>query len=698
MKRIGTEVALGEDERTRLVAELRYWQNMSGQFFDKRNEEERAFLCVWKGQNPSGVLKNTKDAEAWPFEGASDQRVRWGDDAFQEYLSMIMVALDSGRIEIVCNGSEDAERKAAAIQNIIGWCRSKMGAKWYRQIMAMLRYMIVDTPAVAALDVDWKTRRTMGVKRLVRETLQSEYVTFVGNVAGDETLGPDDAAYEFSSVLEGEGDERSFMRVASFLTDVKGCRESDVEDILEALAADGVCEALATAATWEGPEIRALRYGDDFVMPENTEDFDYADPLIRQQWCTESQLREMATDGEWNAEWVDETLKHKGESFYQGKMSVFDHEDFKNSVNICWFYTAETDADGVTTRYVTVMSLADGSAFGKRVLHSRRGRWDTVFFQREVLANNCLASRGLANICAPDQGLAKAISDMANNNALIGSLPPVKAKGARVRNVVLEPLSFIEMGASDDIAFMQPPAYPATAKNRVEELKADLLHFLGLPDGKTDVTVRAKSFSAWMMSQFEELYKRLVETVQDNASDAILAAVTGLSDIAVLRREDVDGDFQVSLKFNPANMNHKDLIDRATALGQIIAPMDSKNEIDRGPVVKDVFRALFPELVNTSFRTEGEMAADDIEEEKKNFVQIKAGVMPKMDTDGKWNYEARLQFYRQLQQENPDAIAEMSEASQEMFGRWIQALEMQARQFGENATIGRTGVQGVNAR
>ena len=39
----------------------------------------------------------------------------------------------------------------------------------------------------------------------------------------------------------------------------------------------------------------------------------------------------------------------------------------------------------------------------------------------------------------------------------------------------------------------------------------------------------------------------------------------------------------------------------------------------------------------------------------------------------------------------------MSPRSQEIYTRWMQALEMQARQRGENAEIGRTGVRGVSS-
>ena len=219
---------------------------------------------------------------------------------------------------------------------------------------------------------------------------------------------------------------------------------------------------------------------------------------------------------------------------------------FLGAVDGCVYCT-----DGETTRWVSVLSQAEGSAFGKRVLRSRRGKWETVFFQREALANNCLASRGLAHICAPDQGLAKCLKDFANDNAIVGSLPSVKAKGARVRNVVLEPFGTINMGQSDDVAFMQPPAYPAAAKEMVKAIRDDLYAFLGLSNGETDVSTRTNSFTAFMLSQFAELYRRLVESAQDYASDAALASVTGEADTRGLRHEDLDGDFQLTLKFPP---------------------------------------------------------------------------------------------------------------------------------------------------
>ena len=694
MRRIGTQRKLTEDERGRLVTELNYWQNRSDAFYSNRTKEENAFLQYWKGQDVSGVRVDKPDREAWPFEGASDQRVRWGDTAFQDMLALVVVALDGARVQVTCDGSAQGQKRATAIQKVLKWCRAKLGAKWYSQVSALMRYMLVDTPAVGAMDVEWSVKRTLGVATLEFDKLQGEYQVWRVNQTND--IAPEDAAAEFAIVIGGEGEEGAIEMIFAFLRDVKGVPDKYLEDVIEALDEDGECECLAAAQTWEGPDIKALRFGDDFMFPDSCEDFDYADPLFRSEWYTETQLRELAAEGGWNAAWVEETLEKKGATFYD-KRDYRDAQDMKDVVNVVWCYTTEVNADGDTVRYETLLSLANGSAFGKRVVRSRRGKWDTVFFRREVLAGNLTASRGLAHLCAPDQGLAKEIKDGANNNAIVSSLPAVKAKGARVRNVMIEPFAVINMGQSDDVSWMQPPPYPASAKEMVKELKDDLYAFLGLSNGETDVSTRTQAFSVWILSQFRELYVKLVECAQDYASDETLLTVTTPDDLTGVRHEDLDGDFQLTLEFNPANINHRDLIDRTKAVAELLAPMDAKNEMDRLPVLRAVMANLFPEIADASFRSPDQLTADDVKDEEQNFVKIKAGIAPAIDTEGKWNYQARLGFYQQLQQENPQAIAEMSEVSQQIFQRHVAALQQQAQQFGENAAIGRTGVAGVEA-
>ena len=688
MRRIGTQKALGEEKRNDLLLALGWWRERSRQFYASRSKAEEAFYCVWEGQHPDGTVHDEKDALAWPFDGASDQRVRWGEKVVLDKIALIMIALSSCEVEFACGAGADAEKRADALKRLLGWELGKLGAKGYAEFLALLRYMLVDSPAVAAMDVSWRRRASLAVRELNADELASQFAAMMA-----EQSSAIDAEAEglFWMGLRGE-DEGATEQVEAFLV-AQGVREEDAEAVRRALAEDGECECLCRGPADEGVELKALRYGDDFCIPREASDFDYASPWFRGEWVTEEQLRERVESDGWDADWVEDELRHKGASFYDETSRP--NEDVKDLCNIVWCYEAVTTDAGETVRWVTVLGHADGSAFGQRAIRSRRGTWGVAFFRREVTGRRLLSSRGLAAICSPDQGVAKEVRDMAANNAIVGSLPPIKAKGSRTRNAVIEPFSVINMGINDDMLFMQPPAYPAAAKETEERLKAELLAYVGVSDGETDVTERRQEEVNWYLKQFQDLFVLMVEAAQDHASDEALAAVTREGDIEGLRREDITGSFGITLKLDPRNLDNKALLDKVQAFAGVLQSIDRDRAVDTLPVLRHVMRQLWPEVSGEAMRAPDELTANDTEEEKQNFALIKAGVMPRMDTQGRWNYAARLQFYQQLQQENPDAIAEMSPVAQENLQRWMQALEQQNTQFGENAEIGRTGVEGV---
>ena len=548
MRRIGTQRPLGEEERESLLLDLGWWRERSRQFYASRSKAEEAFYCVWDGQHPDGTVHDERDALAWPFDGASDQRVRWGEKVVLDKIALVMIALSSCEVEFACGAGPDAEKRADALKRLLAWELGRLGARGYAEFLALLRYMLVDSPAVAAMDVSWRRRASLAVRELDADELAAQYVA----ANGSEDADPATLEGTYWIGLRGE-DEAAQGQVESFLV-AQGVREGDAEAVREALAEEGECECLCRGQADEGVELKALRYGDDFCIPREAADFDYANPWFRGEWVTEEQLRERIESDGWNADWVEDELRHKGVSFYDETTRAV--EDVRDLCNIVWCYQAETTDDGETVRWVSVLGHADGSAFGRRAIRSRRGTWGVAFFRREVTGRKLLAARGLAALCAPDQGVAKEVRDMAANNAIVGSLPPVKSKGSRVRNAVIEPFSVINMGINDDLLFMQPPAYPAAAKETEERLKAELLAYVGVSDGQTDVTERRQEEVNWFLKQFQDLFVLMVEAAQDHASDEALAAVTGNGDVQGLRREDITGAFGITLRLDPRNLDN----------------------------------------------------------------------------------------------------------------------------------------------
>lgn len=697
MKRIGTEIKLSEDERARMLEELNFWRRKSAEHYDTRDELEDLFNCIWEGQSARGLVIGDDDKAAWPFDGASDQRVRLGDKIFQKEYALIAVALSAATIEVTSVGA-DAEKRAANIEILLNWMLNNLGSHGWMQIRAMLHHMLVDTPAIAALDVDWEKNVNLHPEVADYGELVEE---FAAAMEAQGLMAEVDATALVENcvrkAVEGELDENG-VAFYEFLEKAKGMRRRDIRRILKAIGEDdeGKCEYLAKGEAEEGLKLEALRYGDDFVLPTQCEDFRYANPWFRGEWVTPEQLKERVGSDGWDAKWVEDTLAYKGLDFYNSEQTTVKDEEFKNLIGICWVYSAETNARGETIRYVTVLSHASGSAFGKRVISTRNGKWPVVLFRREVRSKAIVDGRGLAEICCPDQGLIKEIKDRANDAAIIGSLPPLVAKGTRASNAVIEPFGLIKIGSSDDVKFMNAPQFPATAKDRAKEIEDDLLDYLGIEHDDKPMGEEKKARVRDMLLQFKDLFVAMVETAQNEASDELLAGITDEGDVKGLRREDISGRFGIMLKLDPDNLNHEKLMERLKTFSQILG-MDKRQEVDTSPVLRHALTALFPEISKKSIKSAETLQGEDIRNEEENFMRIKAGVMPQMNTEGGWNYGARIQWWQQLQQENPDAIAEMSPRSQEMMQQWISALEQQQRQFGENAEIGKTGVQGVGA-
>lgn len=699
MKRIGTQVRLSERERDKLIGDLNFWRSKSDEYYANREKLEDAFYCFWAGQHPSGLVLDTDDEAAWPFNGASDQRVRLADKMFQKFYALIAVALSAATIEITTSGA-DREKRSQSLLVLLKWMLDNLGSEGWAQIRAMIHYFLVDSPAIAAITVDWKKNFTLHPEESDAEEIVGEFAAAMvaeGKISEAEAI--DRARNIISGITADNGSAPDPTPLVDFLVKTKGVRRKDAVKIVRALGeGDGTVEFLVRGRAEEGIDLSALRYGDDFCIPVAAESFAYANPWFRGEWLTEEQLREKIESDGWDEKWVEDTLSHPGADFYNSENVQAGHdEDYKDLYNVCWCYTAETNDYGETVRYVTVLSNADGSAFGKRVLSSRRGKWDTVLFRREVLSTNIVEGRGLAEICAPDQGLIKQISDRENDAAIIGSLPPIVEKGSQAKKAVFQPFGRIPIGSSDEIKFMAPPQFPATAKDRVKEIKDELLDYLGISNGETNVSERTKATVRDILLQFKDLFVTMIEVAQENATDELLAGVTDDGDVKGLKREDITGIFGVKLILDPDNLDGEKLIKKLTTFSQILG-MDKRGEVDTSPVLRHALYTLFPEISKRSIKPADRLLADDLANEQENFVKIKAGVMPQMNTEGGWNYAARIQFWQDLQANNPEAIATMSPTSQQMMQQWLEALNQQQTQFGENAQIGKTGVEGVTAQ
>lgn len=680
MKRIGTRRLMDEEQLGALRLKCN-WLCSDGRVLTRARGKLRARFFGRNDYGFDGVKRESVDGgPIKPFRGSANNVLRWGDLAADTERSLILEVARRAEVRVVAlDGGEDAQARASRLTRLLRWGIGHMGEEWERQLALGVSYMLIDSPAVALMGVEWERREIVGPRRISRRVL------FEGMLRADETLRADEL---LDACERGEPDIRMVQLAAGLL----GSDMRTAERVLVALGEEEEVEWTGVTGVDEGPVVRAWQFGTDFILPKRCSDFGFVSPWFRCEWVTVPRFLDLARMYGWSAEFVEASLQQCGASaadFDDARTDLIERQDM---VHLVWAYTMGEDDAGRLCRWVTVYSAAQGvSACGMELIDG--GHWPAVFWARERNSDNLLDSRGIAMLSSSAQDLAKKLADTGSNNAIIGGLPPAVLRGSETK-VSLTPLSVIRLNSSAELKWLQPPAYPAQGNSEVARLRDELLEYLGVQTKGADgeaIGVRRRNRMAQMLEGVKALMLAVLGSIQAHASEELLRAVLGAEGSDPELRRDVRGAFRLSLEVNVDDLVTKTVVEKVQAFGQVVGALDRNRQLDTAPILRAAVRSLFPDVGDEALKGVEAGSAAELKEEQGNFVKIKAGLRPEMNVDGGWNYALRLRFWQEQMQTNPGAFEEMSEEVRQFAQAWVQALEQQARQFGENADLGRTG-------
>ena len=704
--RIDGNGPVATDDLSELKFRATRWNTRAKSFFSERRHADQDRRCLWKGQNSGGQKwdEDQTDGDYGLFDGCSDLRERWADRISIEKAAVLAGALGMANVSISGQGPM-ATQIAGNLTTLLSWLRRSMGAAWLRSWMALINWYLSDSPAVALMAVRWKKENLLDVRTLTRDELAQAWLAREVSRAADE-YAKLEAQERVGRIIEALGvDPASEMQAAALIAQIlPGVTAKEARRAAKEIGKNGTCDVYVTSPGEEGIELEAKRFGDDFVIPDNSRDFEREGLWFVPEWVG---IEDLSSRG-WDETFVEEVMK-------QGEVPVLsngsDGDPTPSGVTgmsarekrrqVIWAYVTGIDAEGRKGKYVCVFGAGEATAFGWRLISGRKGRWPAVLFRREIMSQFVLDSRGVSELAAPMQGMAKAMWDGAANNALLGNTPPILAKGHSVRNQQVSPLRVIGMNVNEEFGYMRNPEYPASTVNVAKQIEKETKEYFGQAHPETDpatVAQRQRAEVAWFLAQATDVYAMMLELAQENMSDELLAAVTDDAGMPVqLQRKDIMGRFGITLELNADDLDTEKVIEKAKAVGQIVLAMDRKQIVDTNPLVSGTLCRLFPDMGPRALRSAEAAQTDELEDEANNLVKIRAGVMPRMNTDGLWNYAARLQMYEQMRANDPHVFDDMGQDKLALLERWLSALSQQATQFGKNREIGKTGVEGVGS-
>ncbi len=671
----------------------------------RREWADNIRYCRWDGQSEDGLKHEESLGEKpFPFEGASDTRLRLADMVVQERVRVLMAAQKRGMLSVTQVEASDAA-KAAQIKKLMKWLMgSKLRKQLRRASKAVANYQEGDSPAVGFMGVFWHREAALENQTVTLEGMQQ----LIGQLAEAQEIDPADALAALDMIQDPDQEElaaRLFQAVAPHLNE-KRARQI-ARDLREKQTADFPVPYVA----YDGPRVQAFRLFDDIFVPSNSRDLQAARMILTREWLTEPMLRERIVSHGWSEAFVAGVLKHEGktsfpsrsddqvEGDYSAEVRSHRREDagqYAGLYEVLTAYWRATNDDNIPGIYMlTFHGQCEEAAKAKELLGYRHGKYPFVAFQRETLTDYLWDSRGWPELLMVDQQEQKRQKDARQDHAQLATIPPIKVPWRRGHlGLVIGPMEQIKERRPGEIEWMKPPDEPKSAK----EYARDSERYVNQLTGRPDVELAAQEHILAMQDLVDDWLENMtgvlsmvVQLIMQYMPEDEVARVVGEGFEMDRSTKDIQNLYDFELAFDVTSLDMEQMVKKAQLWQQMLLPMDRHATVRTDRLVAWMARSMDPTLADEVIEPVETADQREAADEEMNFVKIKAGIEPQM-AEMNENWPLRLQTLERIVQANPNAIEDMSDTSKAMLEARVKHLQFMTQQI-QNASTGRVGAE-----
>lgn len=670
---------------------------------ERRERSEATRFNVWEGQSPDGRKHSEAqdDKPAFPFEGASDARVRLADQVVNERV-LILVAAALRNLPRVRGLDLEGEALGHKLTTLLRWViRNQLGAEYLREVTKVAQYQEGDSPGAAMMGVWWEREEALEKRTVSLEDLRQLLLQEMG-------MDPATFAQLEAQLMNPDQDAetaQALQQLASHLSTKTAKR------IVKDLREKGQSSFPYLYVKKDGPAVCGYRLFQDAWLPANTlRDLQRARCLFLVEWVDEVELWSRTATGEGNGyteSFVEEVLKHEGQSGFRWDQTAYSMaavdtaapqgrqfpEERRGLFEIVTVLYRAVDEDRVPGTYYFPFhfNVPEEAGHEKRLIDYAHGKYPGVMFTREILTDRLVDSRGVPELVATEQFSLKLLTDSYNDYVSLATVPPVRVPRRRAKlALVLGPLKLIKEDRPGEISYMPPPAEVQGNEKEREEVRRRVDEYFGRMSDKILPTLM-QLHQTGMVQQFlgsmTEVVTQILQLCQQYLPDELVTKITGDDGIPIAHtREEIQGKFSVELSFDPRDLDMSYLKELMGLMVEVLQ-MDTLSTIQRDQLVQRLFMAINPTLASGTLRPVQAAQEDEVKDESVNFARIAAGDEPEMVAGG-LNFGLRLQTLQQIMQKNPEAYSKLNDMSKQILEARMKYLANQVQQQ-KNAQIGR---------
>lgn len=651
----------------------------------------------WAGQTDDGKKHSWARPDgdpAFPFEGASDVRVRLVDRLIRDQKAMLMTSYNASTLKVGGTEVNDA-MAASSATNLMRWLvETKLKSEMQKEAELIADYML--TYGWCCAQITWDRR--IGIRR---QTMTMEELMAVQQQ--EEAMGQGGVTGELIAALQNpEKEEYAIELCKQVLPQMK---QKDIRKFIVKMREEGQGELEEVYIQKNLPKVTALKPFDEVCFPPETSDLQEARVIFRRQYMTEVELRSMQKNAGWDPEFIEAAVKTSGNHFYFNDPNLVPTTTMLNSnvqrgdnlIEVVWAYYRQLDENDIASIYYTVFSPHVGNDLYaiQDMLNYAHGEYPFVSIRFEMTRRQVTESRGIPEISKTEQDEVKAQHDAFRDRTALEIMPPVKVVkrvGALNR---IAPGQVLPVSTKDDYTWMEPPQGKAEyAISIIQQIETNLGNFYGFIVGETIDPNKVRMMQQLQVNNWlqfwTQTYKQLFSLCLQFMPEEEVTRITG----APLKQNmsDIHSQYDFNVRFDVRDTDPEFVMEKLKSIVETVVPLDSGGVIDRNKLVKLVIEAISPDAAR-------ELVIDQTTASQKLYKDVinDVGMMmlgnEALYVENDPAAESKMQYLQEILQKNPKAAqaAQGDRVFQILLENYSKNLQMSVEQQ-KNKTIGRIGV------
>lgn len=683
-----------------LLTELQSSIAEAGWFIQQMARDYNTRFALWDGQSHDGRKHKVQlGREAFPFEGASDQRIRLADEFINEDVKMLKTAWRRSVIQTTAIGSNNIA-SAQKVTWLMEWLfKNHLKAETDCEVELLANWR--QTHGLAVMGVFWEQERRLEMKQL------DAFVLRDAAIAAAEQGDPG-ALLMMEKIMDPlqEPAMVEMLQQMAPILDAQGARK-----VLRDLRYLRTAEIPVAYPIKSLPRLMALRPFVDVFWQAGAKSLQRSRWVAHSEWLTETELRDrVVTDG-WDADFVTKAIEQKGKSALAGvdnftmdwtinrSRTSTGQNDYRDLIQVFHFYRKGIDRrTGVPALYCTIASPAVKDSYARHELAPyQHGKYPYVEFVRERIDGPMTESRGMADILAPSQNEVKAQRDARTDVTSITTMPPALVPMSRAKTrLSFGPGTQHGVRKPGEISWMTPPMNDGRSVEMERAVRASADRYSGRFGDNTPPVIAqlfAQDLTESFLGEMAAVGQMTLQLAQQYLTDMQVMRVVGnLAQPFHIDRDQIQGQFDMQLTFD-ARLIDMEFVQQKMAAFEKLLNADQMGVIDRAGYIAIAATWLDPNLAERVVRSPDAAAQSEAADEKNNLSLIINGIEPQMVEAGQ-NYGLRLQTLEETLRANPimPQLIEAREDRKALLEARIKHLNFMIQQQ-QNASTGRTGAE-----